>query len=104
MLSKLPDASSAHLCYPFSRSLWLPRLPPFPTIANSPAAVLRAAKAVWRLIEFFTANIRNKNTRAAYAQCRLGPGIEAPSTPHLSVLFMPCSVGRGKQGLSTIRY
>ena len=24
-------------------------------------------KAAWRFIEFFTANIRNKNTRAAYA-------------------------------------
>src|SRR6266849_76419 len=26
------------------------------------------AKASWRFVEFFTANIRNKNTRAAYAQ------------------------------------
>src|SRR5437667_12914098 len=25
-------------------------------------------KASWRFVEFFTANIRNKNTRAAYAQ------------------------------------
>jgi integrase/recombinase XerD len=25
-------------------------------------------KAAWRFIEFFTANIRNKNTRTAYAQ------------------------------------
>jgi integrase/recombinase XerD len=34
-----------------------------------PAAVLRAGEhATWRFIEFFLANIRNKNTRAAYAQ------------------------------------
>src|SRR5947209_8439946 len=33
-----------------------------------PAAVVRAGeRASWRFIEFFTANIRNKNTRAAYA-------------------------------------
>lgn len=34
-----------------------------------PSAVLRAGdRANWRFVEFFTANIRNKNTRAAYAQ------------------------------------
>src|SRR5438132_4706313 len=34
-----------------------------------PAAILRAGdRAAWRFVEFFTANIRNKNTRAAYAQ------------------------------------
>src|SRR2546427_4144359 len=34
-----------------------------------PAAIARAGEqAAWRFIEFFTANIRNKNTRAAYAQ------------------------------------
>jgi integrase/recombinase XerD len=33
-----------------------------------PPAILRAGeRAGWRFIEFFTANIRNKNTRAAYA-------------------------------------
>jgi site-specific recombinase XerD len=33
-----------------------------------PAAITRAGKrAAWRFIEFFTANIRNRNTRAAYA-------------------------------------
>jgi integrase/recombinase XerD len=33
-----------------------------------PAAIARAGeRAGWRFIEFFTANIRNKNTRAAYA-------------------------------------
>ncbi len=33
-----------------------------------PAAISRAGeKAAWRFIEFFAANIRNKNTRAAYA-------------------------------------
>src|SRR5689334_6225706 len=34
-----------------------------------PSAVVRAGeRASWRFIEFFIANIRNKNTRAAYAQ------------------------------------
>jgi len=34
-----------------------------------PAAIAGAGEqAAWRFIEFFTANIRNKNTRAAYAQ------------------------------------
>src|SRR5207247_8831528 len=34
-----------------------------------PSAILRAGeRASWRFVEFFTANIRNKNTRAAYAQ------------------------------------
>jgi hypothetical protein len=34
-----------------------------------PVAIIRAGeRASWRFIEFFTANIRNKNTRAAYAQ------------------------------------
>jgi len=36
---------------------------------NLPATITGAGKkAAWRFIEFFTANIRNKNTRAAYAQ------------------------------------
>src|SRR4029078_6327100 len=34
-----------------------------------PAIIFRAGeKASWRFIEFFTANIRNKNTRQAYAR------------------------------------
>src|SRR5881396_872519 len=34
-----------------------------------PAPIARAGeKAAWRFIEFFTANIRNKNTRAAYVE------------------------------------
>src|SRR5690242_5799206 len=34
-----------------------------------PSAIVRAGeRASWRFVEFFTANIRNKNTRAAYAQ------------------------------------
>jgi hypothetical protein len=34
---------------------------------NLPAAFIRAGeRAAWRFIEFFAANIRNKNTRAAY--------------------------------------
>ncbi len=36
---------------------------------NLPAAVARAGdRAAWRFVEFFTATIRNRNTRAAYAQ------------------------------------
>lgn len=34
-----------------------------------PVAIIGAGEqASWRFIEFFTANIRNRNTRAAYAQ------------------------------------
>jgi len=34
-----------------------------------PAMIARAGVgAAWRFVEFFTANIRNRNTRAAYAQ------------------------------------
>ncbi len=34
-----------------------------------PAVITRAGeKAAWRFIEFFTANIRNRNTRFAYAR------------------------------------
>src|SRR5258708_3549673 len=34
-----------------------------------PAAIGRAGEsAAWRFVEFFAANIRNRNTRAAYAQ------------------------------------
>src|SRR5262249_31946360 len=38
--------------------------------AASVPAVIRQARhpAAWRFLEFFTANIRNKNTRAAYAR------------------------------------
>jgi len=38
--------------------------------ASAVPAVVRAAgdRAAWRFLEFFTANIRNKNTRAAYAR------------------------------------
>jgi integrase/recombinase XerD len=36
---------------------------------NLPTMITRAGeKAGWRFVEFFTANIRNRNTRAAYAQ------------------------------------
>src|SRR5450755_2806571 len=34
-----------------------------------PALINRAGeRAAWRFVEFFTVNIRNKNTRAAYGQ------------------------------------
>jgi len=38
-------------------------------LENLPAMIGRAGeRAAWRFIEFFTASIRNKNTRAAYAE------------------------------------
>jgi site-specific recombinase XerD len=38
-------------------------------LENLPAAITRGGEAAaWRFIEFFTATIRNKNTRAAYAE------------------------------------
>ena len=38
-------------------------------LENLPTAIARAGEgAAWRFVEFFTANIRNRNTRAAYAQ------------------------------------
>src|ERR1035441_6561331 len=38
-------------------------------LENLPAMIARAGEnAAWRFVEFFTANIRNRNTRAAYAQ------------------------------------
>jgi integrase/recombinase XerD len=38
-------------------------------LENLPAVIVRAGEAAaWRFIEFFTATIRNRNTRAAYAQ------------------------------------
>jgi hypothetical protein len=39
---------------------------------NLPAAIMRAGEAAaWRFIEFFAATIRNRNTRAAYANAIL---------------------------------
>src|ERR1700680_3805327 len=38
-------------------------------LESLPAPIERGGeKAAWRFVEFFTANIRNKNTRLAYAQ------------------------------------
>ncbi len=38
-------------------------------LENLPAVIARAGeRAAWRFIEFFTATIRNRNTRAAYAE------------------------------------
>ena len=38
-------------------------------VAAVPALIRRAGeRAAWRFLEFFAANIRNKNTRAAYAR------------------------------------
>src|SRR5438876_6135428 len=42
----------------------------FVPVLNELPAIIRGAgdRAAWRFLEFFTANIRNKNTRAAYAR------------------------------------
>src|SRR6202167_5994356 len=38
-------------------------------LLNLPKVIVRAGEgAAWRFVEFFTATIRNRNTRAAYAQ------------------------------------
>ena len=40
-----------------------------PSSPELPALIHRAGeRAAWRFVEFFTVNIRNKNTRAAYWQ------------------------------------
>jgi site-specific recombinase XerD len=42
---------------------------PSPSVPVLPALITNAGKkASWRFLEFFTVNIRNKNTRAAYGQ------------------------------------
>jgi integrase/recombinase XerD len=39
------------------------------TRAELPAVIARAGdRASWRFVEFFTVNIRNRNTRAAYSR------------------------------------
>ena len=48
-------------------------LPPADAGLTVPAVIAAAGgKAVWRFVEFFTANIRNPNTRAAYAHAVAG--------------------------------
>jgi site-specific recombinase XerD len=55
-----------------------------------PAAITRAGeRAAWRFIEFFTANIRNKNTRAAYA--------------HAVTEFFACCEARGVLELNQVK-
>jgi site-specific recombinase XerD len=55
-----------------SRALAVPRssvLPPATAGLTVPAVIAAAGgKAAWRFVEFFTANIRNPNTRAAYGR------------------------------------
>ena len=47
----------------------LSRVLPKRTPLLVPAVIAAAGdKASWRFVEFFTANIRNNNTRAAYAR------------------------------------
>jgi len=82
-----------------------------------PAPIVRAGeKAAWRFLEFFTANIRNKNTRLAYAQAvsrffawcderglkleQLQPVIVASYIEDLQKFLAPPSV---KQHLAAIR-
>ena len=44
-------------------------VPALPTGAIVPAIIAeRGEQAAWRYLEFFAANIRNPNTRAAYAR------------------------------------
>src|ERR1700682_355008 len=82
-----------------------------------PGPIARAGeKAAWRFVEFFTANIRNKNTRLAYAQAvsrffawceehgleldQLQPVIVAS---YIETLQAPMSAPSVKQHLAAIR-
>jgi integrase/recombinase XerD len=63
MIDRLPDSENRDLAPIPPRKL---DRAGFETL---PAQIMRADdRAGWRFVEFFTANIRNKNTRAAYAQ------------------------------------
>ncbi len=87
-------------------------------VASVPAVIRQAGdRAAWRFLEFFTANIRNKNTRAAYARAvrlfcdwlddhgvqdlaRVNPVIVAAYVEQLGERFSKPSV---KQHLAAIR-
>lgn len=62
-----------HSCFPPLMTIpdtsWPARQLAAPTGANHPAFFLDAGEQAWRrVLEFFTARVRNVNTRAAYAQ------------------------------------
>jgi hypothetical protein len=44
------------------------QLVPITGLTSPPLVVAAGARAQLRFVEFFTANIRNRNTRRAYAQ------------------------------------
>jgi hypothetical protein len=47
-----------------------------PSGPELPALINRAGEqAAWRFLEFFTVNIRNKNTRKAYGRCCCVPAL-----------------------------
>jgi site-specific recombinase XerD len=92
---------------------------PFRSADASPALVAAAgARAQERFIEFFTANIRNRNTRRAYAQAvseflawcenRRVPSITAVQPVHVAgyieELTRARSAPTAKQRLSAIRH
>src|SRR5580698_8959445 len=56
--------------------------------AKPPAVFLRDGKAAERFWEFFTANIRNRNTRRAYykAACRFSDWCEGHGLPDLALV------------------
>jgi site-specific recombinase XerD len=95
------------------------QLIPFRSVAAAPALVVAAgARAQDRFIEFFTANIRNRNTRCAYAQAvaeflawcegRRVPAITAVQPVHVAgyieELTRERSAPTAKQRLSAIRH
>ena len=95
------------------------QLIPYRTIGSSPALVAAAGdRAQERFIEFFTANIRNRNTRRAYAQAvsefmawcedHRVPSITAVQPVHVAgyieELTRARSAPTAKQRLSAIRH
>jgi integrase/recombinase XerC len=95
------------------------QLIPYRTIGSSPSLVAAAGdRAQERFIEFFTANIRNRNTRRAYAQAvgeflvwcekRRVPSIIAVQPAHVAgyieELTRTRSAPTAKQRLSAIRH
>ena len=63
---------------------------PSPSVPVLPALIATAGeKASWRFLEFFTVNIRNKNTRAAYGQA--------------AGAFLCCCEGRGITSIEDVQ-
>src|SRR5271170_7848823 len=102
-----------------ARARLMKQLIPYRTIGSSPALVAAAGdRAQERFIEFFTANIRNRNTRRAYAQAvseflawcedHRVPSITAVQPVHVAgyieELTRARSAPTAKQRLSAIRH